>query len=172
MARDSGNTNNHDYSGVGHMSKETLNSLVEAKVDAAMAEYLGALDAPALWEMLKKHDKILLGNGRPGLIEEMAVTKPMVAKLELHLKNFSEFEMQTKLDRQSFFARFDAIESKVDTGLADVKKSLEPLTGLYDKLTKGAVVIGFAGFLVGGFITFVFQKSEKISELITWLTTK
>jgi hypothetical protein len=161
---------NEDFNVVRYMSKQSLDILVEAKVEAAMAEYFGALDVPHIMESIKKHDKILLGNGRPGLIEEMAVTKPMVAKLEAHLKNFSEFELQTKLDRQSFFGRFDAIENKVDEGFAEFKKLIEPLTGLFDKLTKGAVIIGAVGFVIGGIIMFLFEKSDKISEVFKWLT--
>lgn len=155
---------------IRYMSKEALNLLIEAKVDAAVAEYLGPLDAPAMWENIKKHEKILLGNGRPGLIEEMAVTKPMVAKLEAHLQNFSAFELQTKLDRQSFFSRFDTIEKKVDDGIAALTASIKPLTNLYENMTKAAFVIGLAGVVVGGIFVFLLEKANKISELIKWLT--
>jgi hypothetical protein len=99
----------------------------------------------------------------------MAVTKPMVAKLETHLKNFTEFEVQTKVDRQSFFGRFDQIEKKVDEGIAGIRESIKPMTDFYDKMTKGAVAIGFAGMLLGAFIMFVLEKGGKVSEMLKWL---
>jgi hypothetical protein len=154
-----------------YVSPKVLDQMIEGRVDVAMAEYLKALDAPAMWESLKKHDKALFGNGRPGLLEEMAVTKPMVGKLEAHLKAFTEFEIQTKVDRQAFFLRFDKIETTVETGIEGLKKSIEPLAGLYDKLTKGAVAIGFFSFLAGGILAFLIANIGKIKEILKWLTT-
>lgn len=96
----------------------------------------------------------------------------MVTKLEDHLKSFKDFEIQTKLDRQTFFSRFDQIEKKVDEGIAGIKESIKPLTGLYNNMTKGAVAIGFFAFLSGGILVFLFEKGGKIMEFMKWMTTK
>jgi hypothetical protein len=153
---------------VRYVSQEALNQIIDDKVDLAVAEYLHSLDIPSVWEAIKKHDKILLGNGRPGLIEEMAVTTPMVAKLDDHLSAFHEFEVQTKVDRQQFYSRFDQIEKKVDTGITSLQASIAPLSGLYDKMTKGAVAIGFFMFLAGGLLIFMLENAHKIAEFFKW----
>jgi hypothetical protein len=98
----------------------------------------------------------------------MAVTKPMVAKLDDHLSAFHEFEVQTKVDRQQFYSRFDQIEKKVDTGITSLQASIAPLSGLYDKMTKGAVAIGFFMFLAGGLLIFMLENAHKIAEFFKW----
>lgn len=149
-----------------------LRTVVEETVTKGLEESMKAADFPAIWQMLKTHDKILRGNGRPGLVEEMAVTKPMVAKLEAHLKAFNEFESQTKVDRQAFFSRFDSIEKTVGDGLNSLKKAIEPITKIYKIMIQGGVAIAFAGALIGGFIVFIFEHAEKIKEILKWTTTK
>jgi hypothetical protein len=157
---------------VRFVSETALREAIEDGVEAAIAPIMSSADFPAIWQMLKAHDKILRGNGRPGLVEEVAVIKPMVPKLETHLKSFIDFEVQTKLDRQTFFSRFDQIEKKVDDGITGIKESIKPLTDLYNKMTRGAVAIGFFAFLAGGLIMFLFEKGGKIMEFMKWMTTK
>lgn len=151
------------------MSRKALDQLVEARVEIAMAEYLASLDAPAIWESIKKHDKALFGNGRPGLVEEMAVIRPMAPKLEAHLKAFNDFETQTKLDRQSFFGRFDTIEKKVDDGLAALTEAIKPFTKISSVILKGGVAIGFFAFLAGGLVAFALGHIDRLSEIMQWL---
>ncbi len=156
---------------VRYMSPKVFEAVVESKVDMAMAEYFKALDVPAIWDKLKRHEKALYGNGRPGLIEEMAVTKPMAGKLEAHLSDFKKFEIKTMQDRTSFFARFDQIEEKVETGLKAVNDAIKPLTKLFNIATKGAVAIGFFSLLLGGLAVFLIDHWEKIAEFLKWLKT-
>lgn len=160
-----------DLKPLRYMSPKVLQMVIEAKVDLAMAEYFKALDVPAIWDGLKKHEKALYGNGRPGLIEEMAVTKPMAAKLEGHLADFKKFELKTMEDRTSFFGRFDQIEKKVDDGLKAVNDAIAPLSKIFSIATKGAVGISFFSVLAGGLAIFLIDHWDKIMEFFKWLKT-
>jgi len=148
-----------------YVSDAGLRQAIEESVEGALAETLASADFPAIWQMLKTHDKILRGNGRPGLVEDIAVLRPLAGELHEHLKNFQKFETENKLDRQSIFAKLETLSTDMAKGFTNIFTRLKPVEETSSGYFKTLVAVGTVSAIVGAVLTFLMTHWDKVKGI-------
>lgn len=131
-------------------------------VDGALAETLSAADFPAIWQLLKSHEKILRGNGRPGLVEDVAVLRPLAEQLNTHLRDFNAAEIKSRVERQSLFEKLESLGKDMKVGFKTVFDRLKPVEETSTRYFKAMVTVGTISAIVGAVFTFVISNWDKI----------
>ena len=142
---------------------ETSEALLKRVVCEALVATIETLDIAGVQKKIEIHDKLLYGDVRPGLIEEITMLKPLVSKVEDHLKSFKKFELETVTERQAVQDNLKSIQDSVnglkrtvEKEMLDFKEKIKPFENMMENFQKfytsmavlgavgGAALVGFA----------------------------
>ena|SRR5258708_1672270 len=148
---------------------------IQRRVEGYAAEILASADFPEIWNKLKAHDKVLHGNGRPGLVENVAAFAPLAKQIEEHLKSFKVFELDTKLDQQKVHSAMDnfegnlrTIQENIRSGFEKLELKIKPLEDISGNLTRILVGVAVLSAIGGAIIVTCAWMAENWSTIRSW----
>jgi hypothetical protein len=116
----------------------------------------------SLREEVEKHSKVLEGNGRPGLISEMAVVRSASDRIEAYIEDSHKANEQNAADRQAIFSSLETLK----TDLTAYGARLKPLEDVQLNYWKTLFAASFIWLVLGGAAVFVVEKREAIASFI------
>lgn len=147
---------------------EDIKNVVEEAVEGALAEVLSSANFPEIGRLLTQHEKILRGNGRPGLVEDMALLRPIVGKVEKHVQDFQAFEIKVTADSVAVHASLNALTKSVEDGFRSMGEKIKTFEDMSEKFTKFYVSVGFLGFIGGGLLVAAAWSVENFDKIKGW----
>ena len=160
------------------MEKQTT-TLVKKVVEEVMGKVRRLIDEtyiPKIVEKLNTHEKILRGNGRKGLVEQVAVLADQSADFKKHIETFEAFMTKSQVQGQATTDTLKQISDAQGTIKTDITEKLDTLTKRLAPLEKvgtsyirHVTIVGTACGILGAALTFLIVNFSSIVEALSWM---